>query len=95
MSSKERCKNKPQLACWSSGMILASGARGPGFDSRTGPFSTILSKRFTSRDRTNFFGFFSAGFLNAKKLKDRAKEEKQRQEAKKILLLSRESLVMR
>ena len=26
-----------QLACWSSGMIRASGARGPGFDSRTGP----------------------------------------------------------
>ena len=25
------------LACWSSGMILASGARGPGFDSWTGP----------------------------------------------------------
>ena len=24
-------------ACWSSGMILTSGARGPGFNSRTGP----------------------------------------------------------
>ena len=26
------------MATWSSGMILASGARGPGFNSRSGPY---------------------------------------------------------
>ena len=28
---------QPRLACWSSGMIFALGARGSGFNSRTGP----------------------------------------------------------
>ena len=30
------------LACWSSGTILASGARGPEFESRTGPYCPWL-----------------------------------------------------
>ena len=30
------------LAAWSSGMILASGARSPGFNSRSSPVSMVL-----------------------------------------------------
>lgn len=33
------CRRGSRKACWSSGMILASGARGLGFDSRIGPLA--------------------------------------------------------
>ena len=34
---RDHCLKKNHLAAWSSGMILASGARGPGFNSRSSP----------------------------------------------------------
>ena len=38
-----RAAKQPSLAAWSSGMILASGARGPGFNSRSSPSSVVCS----------------------------------------------------
>ena len=37
INNSHKCLLQYQMACWSSGMIPASGAGGPGFDSQTSP----------------------------------------------------------
>ena len=47
---------KKYEACWSSGMLLVSGTRGTGFDSRTGNLSIFFfrsSTYFTAKETTN------------------------------------------
>ena len=52
------------MARWSRGMILASGARGPGFESRTSPFwsKTEYSTELKVIRMKNFSSVFAVDF---------------------------------
>ena len=77
------------LACWSSGMILALGARGPGFDSRTGPYLLICQNILQAATASIFC--FLCYWLFGCKVSDRAKEENQRHKRKRYFILTRKS----
>ena len=47
-------KTDCQLAAWSSGMILASGARGPGLNSRSSPNEAHGRKHLLQRHKPSF-----------------------------------------
>ena len=54
---------KTALACWSSGMIRASGARGPGFDSRTGPTTFIFKAIIKPFEGKNYYVYLPLDIL--------------------------------
>ena len=47
------------MACWSSGMILALGVRGPGFKSRTSPF--LLQDMILQEQNPLFMNYHTGG----------------------------------
>lgn len=53
--SNDQMNNQMQVALWSSGMILALGARGPEFDSPLGPFFVLFSLIQQTRILTFFY----------------------------------------